>query len=75
MASRARSTSSARSPTGGGQCAGSSREGGPPALRLQEHHASIAWSGESIEMEANSEERVKAVLDVFQFSWSSAASA
>ena len=28
--------------------------------------ASIAWSGESIEMEANSEERVKAVLDVFQ---------
>jgi cyclic-di-GMP-binding protein len=28
--------------------------------------ASIAWSGEQIEMEANSEERVKAVLDVFQ---------
>ena len=28
--------------------------------------ASIAWSGESIELEANSEERVKAVLDVFQ---------
>src|SRR5215210_4587206 len=28
--------------------------------------ASIAWSGEAIEMEANSEERVKAVLDVFQ---------
>ena len=28
--------------------------------------ASIAWSGETIEMEANSEERVKAVLDVFQ---------
>jgi cyclic-di-GMP-binding protein len=28
--------------------------------------ASIRWSGESIEMEANSEERVKAVLDVFQ---------
>lgn len=28
--------------------------------------ASIEWSGEAIEMEANSEERVKAVLDVFQ---------
>ncbi len=28
--------------------------------------ASIAWSGEAIEMEANSEERVKAILDVFQ---------
>jgi cyclic-di-GMP-binding protein len=28
--------------------------------------ASIAWSGEQIEMEANSEERVKAVLVVFQ---------
>src|SRR6185312_12090209 len=28
--------------------------------------ASIAWSGESIEMRANSEERVKAILDVFQ---------
>ena len=28
--------------------------------------AKIAWSGEFIKMEANSEERVKAVLDVFQ---------
>jgi cyclic-di-GMP-binding protein len=28
--------------------------------------ASISWSGESIVMTANSEERVKAVLDVFQ---------
>ena len=28
--------------------------------------ASIRWSGQTIEMEANSEERVKAVLDVFQ---------
>ncbi|GAB2567412.1 YajQ family cyclic di-GMP-binding protein [Microlunatus antarcticus] len=28
--------------------------------------ASIVWSGESIEMEAVSEERVKAVLDVFE---------
>jgi uncharacterized protein YajQ (UPF0234 family) len=28
--------------------------------------ASIRWSGEAVEMEANSEERVKAVLDVFQ---------
>lgn len=28
--------------------------------------ASITWSGEAIQMEANSEERVKAVLDVFQ---------
>jgi uncharacterized protein YajQ (UPF0234 family) len=28
--------------------------------------ASIAWSGEKIEMRANSEERVKAVLDIFQ---------
>ena len=28
--------------------------------------ASIRWSGESIEIEANSEERAKAVLDVFQ---------
>jgi cyclic-di-GMP-binding protein len=28
--------------------------------------ASIAWSGEAIELEANSEERVTAVLDVFQ---------
>ena len=28
--------------------------------------ASIAWSGDRIEMRANSEERVKAVLDVFQ---------
>ena len=28
--------------------------------------ASIRWSGQAIEMEANSEERVKAVLDVFQ---------
>ncbi|SDS94380.1 YajQ family cyclic di-GMP-binding protein [Microlunatus soli] len=28
--------------------------------------AAIAWSGELIEMEANSEERVNAVLDVFQ---------
>lgn len=28
--------------------------------------AKIAWSGEAIEMEAISEERVKAVLDVFQ---------
>ncbi|MFJ3235426.1 YajQ family cyclic di-GMP-binding protein [Streptomyces sp. NPDC086787] len=28
--------------------------------------ASIAWSGEKILMQANSEERVKAILDVFQ---------
>ncbi len=28
--------------------------------------ASIHWSGETIEIEANSEERAKAVLDVFQ---------
>ena len=28
--------------------------------------ASIEWSGEKIEMEANSEERVKAILDVFE---------
>ena len=28
--------------------------------------ASIRWSGQTIEMEANSEERVKAVLDVFE---------
>jgi uncharacterized protein YajQ (UPF0234 family) len=28
--------------------------------------AAIAWSGEKIEMKANSEERVKAILDVFQ---------
>ncbi len=28
--------------------------------------ASIAWSGEKIEMRANSEERVKAILDVLQ---------
>jgi uncharacterized protein YajQ (UPF0234 family) len=28
--------------------------------------ASIAWSGEKIEMKASSEERVKAILDVFQ---------
>jgi uncharacterized protein YajQ (UPF0234 family) len=28
--------------------------------------AGIAWSGEKVEMKANSEERVKAVLDVFQ---------
>lgn len=28
--------------------------------------AEIRWSGEAIEMEANSEERVKAILDVFQ---------
>ena len=28
--------------------------------------AAIRWSGEAIEMEANSDERVKAVLDVFQ---------
>ncbi|MTE20506.1 YajQ family cyclic di-GMP-binding protein [Streptomyces sp. TRM43335] len=28
--------------------------------------ASIAWSGEKIEMRANSEERVQAVLDIFQ---------
>jgi len=28
--------------------------------------ASIAWSGEKVEMKANTEERVKAVLDVFQ---------
>ena len=28
--------------------------------------ATIRWSGEAIEMEANSEERVKAVLDVFE---------
>ncbi len=28
--------------------------------------AGIEWSGEAIEMQANSEERVKAVLDVFQ---------
>ena len=28
--------------------------------------ASIRWSGEAIELEANSEERVKAVLDVFE---------
>ena len=28
--------------------------------------ANIRWSGETIEMEANSEERVKAVLDVFE---------
>jgi uncharacterized protein YajQ (UPF0234 family) len=28
--------------------------------------ASIRWSGPEVEMEANSEERVKAVLDVFQ---------
>lgn len=36
--------------------------------------ASIAWSGEKIEMRANSEERVKAVLDISRPSWSSAAS-
>lgn len=28
--------------------------------------ASIAWSGDSVEMRANTEERVKAVLDVFE---------
>lgn len=28
--------------------------------------ASIAWSGESVEMRASSEERVKAILDVFE---------
>lgn len=28
--------------------------------------ASIRWSGDNVEMEANSEERVKAVLDVFE---------
>ena len=28
--------------------------------------ASIKWSGEAIRMEANSEERVKAILDIFQ---------
>jgi uncharacterized protein YajQ (UPF0234 family) len=28
--------------------------------------ASISWSGEAVEMRANSEDRVKAVLDVFQ---------
>ncbi len=28
--------------------------------------ASIAWSGDKIEMKANSEERVKAILDVFE---------
>ena len=28
--------------------------------------ASIDWSGEKIEMRANSEERVKAILDVFE---------
>ncbi len=28
--------------------------------------ASIAWSGETVEMRANSEERVKAILDVFE---------
>ena len=28
--------------------------------------ASIAWSGEKIEMKANGEERVKAILDVFE---------
>jgi len=28
--------------------------------------ASIAWSGEKVEMKANTEERAKAVLDVFQ---------
>lgn len=28
--------------------------------------ASIEWSGEKIEMRANAEERVKAVLDIFQ---------
>jgi uncharacterized protein YajQ (UPF0234 family) len=28
--------------------------------------ASIAWSGDKIELKANSEDRVKAVLDVFQ---------
>ena len=28
--------------------------------------SSISWSGEAIEMEANSEDRVKAILDVFQ---------
>jgi uncharacterized protein YajQ (UPF0234 family) len=28
--------------------------------------AGISWSGEKVEMKANSEERVKAVLDVFQ---------
>ena len=27
---------------------------------------SIAWSGEAIQMKANSEDRVKAILDVFQ---------
>ncbi len=33
---------------------------------LKNTDARIAWSGESIEMQAVSEERVKAVLDVFQ---------
>ena len=28
--------------------------------------ASIAWSGEAVQMKANSEDRVKAILDVFQ---------
>jgi uncharacterized protein YajQ (UPF0234 family) len=28
--------------------------------------ASIAWSGEKVEMKANTEERVKAILDVFE---------
>ena len=29
--------------------------------------AGIKWSGEAIDMQANTEERVKAVLDVFQY--------
>lgn len=33
---------------------------------FKDAEASIRWSGEAIEMEANGEERVKAILDVFQ---------
>ena len=42
------------------------REGDRAALRLQERRRIHRWSGEAIEMAANSEDRVKAVLDVFQ---------
>ena len=33
---------------------------------FKDAEASIRWSGEAIEMEANGEDRVKAILDVFQ---------
>ena len=61
-----RSTSSARSTRWRPTTPSTRPQGGRPALRLQERRSVDRESGDKVLMKANSEERVKAVLEVFE---------